>query len=327
MRLAAISVLFALSLAVGQFDAEAQQQVRTARIGWLATGSAAGTARNSDAFRQRLRELGHLEGRSFVIEYRYAEGRLDRLPDLAADLVRQKVDVIVTASTPAIQAAQGASRTIPIVMVSSADAVGTGLIGSLARPGGNTTGMTILIPELSAKRLELLKAAVPGMSRVAVLWNAAGPAGALSLRHTQTAATALRLEMHPVEVRVPDDFEGAFLAMRKTRAEALFVVEGPFLSVHRGRVIELALKHRLPTMSPLGDFVEAGGLMAYGPSLSEMAREAAVYVDKILKGAKPADLPVAQPTKLDLAINLRTAKALGLTLPQALLGRADQVIE
>ena len=299
------------------------QTAKVARIGLL--GNVRGPA--IDAFLGGLRDLGWVEGRNIVIESRWAEGNLDRLPALAAELAHLNVDLIATAGTPAIQAVQRATATIPIVMSASADAVGTGLVAGLARPGGHTTGLTILIPELSATRLELLKQLVPNVRRIGVLWNATGPAGGLALKATEAAAQNLGLQVDAVEVRDPDALDAAFTTLAKGRAEALFIVEGPVLIALRSRIVELALKHRLPTIAPLREFADAGGLVAYGPSLVDMFRRSATYVDKILKGAKAADLPIEQPTRFELVINMKTAKALGLVIPKSLLLRADEVIQ
>jgi putative ABC transport system substrate-binding protein len=322
-------VTFLLMIALGAVLAplvgNAQAPTKVARIGYLGNLASAPTV---EAFRAGMLDLGWIEGRNIAVEYRWYEGHFDRLPRLAAELVGLKVEVIVTASTPAIRAAQQATTTIPIVMASSADAVGTGLVASLARPTGNTTGMTILVPELSAKRLEVLKEALPKAERVGVLWNStAGPAGGLALKETQAAARKLALHLQPVDVRGPDEIEAAISTIAKGHAEALFIIEGPLLIQHRGRVIDMAARNRLPTVAPLREFADAGGLIAYGPSLVDSFRHSARYVDKILKGAKPADLPVEQPTRFELVINLKTAKALGLTLPRSLLLRADHVIE
>jgi len=298
------------------------QPTRVPTIGFL--GNVPG--KSSDAFRAGLRDLGWLEGKNIQIQYRWIEGNPDRYPTLAAELIGLNVELIVTASTPAIQAVQGATPILPIVMASSADAVRTGLVASLSRPGGHTTGLTILIPELSAKRLEVLKQAVPKVSRVGVLWNAAGPAGALALKDTELAARQLALEIVSAKVQASADLEAAFVSLVKARTNALYVVEGPVLINLREAVVKLAAKHRLPSIAPLREFAEAGGLIAYGPSLADMFRRAATYVDKILRGAKPADIPVEQPTKFELVINLKTAQTLGLTIPQSLLLRADEVI-
>jgi putative tryptophan/tyrosine transport system substrate-binding protein len=312
------------------FGSLAQQKGRVWRVGFLSTSNRPPSldSGSSGAFLEGMRELGYIEGKNLAIEWRFADGKFERLPDLAAELVQLKVDVIVTASTPAIRAAQKATTTVPIVMASSADAVGTGLVSSLARPGGNTTGMTILVPELSAKRLEVLKEALPKAERVGVLWNStAGPAGGLALRATEAAASKLALHLQPVDVRGPDEIEAAVSIIAKGHAEALFIIEGPMLIQNRGQVIEIAARNRLPTVAPLREFADAGGLIAYGPSLVDSFRHSARYVDKILRGTKPADLPVEQPSKLELIVNMKTAKALGIKIPQLILVRADKLIE
>jgi len=303
----------------------AQQPPKIPRIGVLRPGAPPDAS--VEAFRQGLRDLGYVEGKNIAFEYRWAEGKLDRLPDLAADLVRAKVDLIVTSTTPAIQAAKNATTTIPIVFAAAGDPVATGLVAGLARPGGNITGLSLLSAELSGKRLELLKETVPGISRVAVLWNTASVAMALTVKEVQAAAVTLGVTPHMVGVRHPDDFAGAFAAIARARPDALVVVLDPFTLVHRKRILEFAAANRLPAMYELRVFVDEGGLMAYGPSVTDMSRRAATYVDKILKGAKPADLPVEQPTRFELVINFKTAKALGLTFPQSILIRADHMIQ
>ena len=326
------SVLLALSLALvihgAPLVADAQQPAKVSRIGFLVPSTPAASSHLLDTLRQGLRELGYVEGKNFILERRYAEGRVERLPDLAAELVRLKVDMIVTATTPAVQAAKQATSTIPIVMANSFDPVGTGLVASLARPGGNITGLSTLHQELTGKLLQLLKEAVPGVSRVAFLGSQDVPYSALAFKEAQVAARALGLELQFVDLRSPAEFDSAFSTMTKERAGALIVpVTIPLLFASRKQIVDLAVKHRLPGMYYLKEFVDAGGLMAYGPSNPDLFRRAATYVDKILKGAKPADLPVEQPTKFELVINLKTAKALGLTIPQSVLIRADQVIQ
>jgi ABC-type uncharacterized transport system substrate-binding protein len=305
--------------------AEAQPVGKVWRIGYLSSSSA--TA-NPEAFRQGLRELGWVEGQNIAIDYRFAEDRFDRLPELAAELVRLKVDVIVAGPTQPAVAAKNATRTIPIVMVSAAEPVELGLIASLARPGGNVTGLSFSVNlELFGKGLELLKEAVPKLRRVAVLSNPANPTQARAIDKVKVAARSLAIPLQLLEARGPNEFDGAFAAMAKQRVEALLVVaEGLFLR-HRARLADLEAKYRLPSMHGLKENVEAGGLMSYGPSIVATFRRAAVFVDKILKGTKPGDLPVEQPSKFELVINLKTAKALGLTIPPSLLARADQVIE
>jgi putative tryptophan/tyrosine transport system substrate-binding protein len=308
--------------------AEAQQAAKVARIGWLWAYLAA-NLHLREAFLQGLRDLGYVEGRNVVIEYRSAEGKLEQLPALAAELVALKVDVIVAPTTLAALAAKQATKTIPIVFTVAADPVTDGLVTSLARPGGNVTGFSFFAPELVGKCLELLKQSVPGVSRVAVLWHPGGFPERTEkdiLKEAEVAARALGVRLQLVEARGPKDFDRAFLDMTKARAGALTVLTTPMLLGERRRLVDLAAKNRLPAVYPRREFVDAGGLMAYGPSGLDLFRRAATYVDKILKGAKPGDLPVEQPTKFELVINLKTAKALGLTIPPPLLGRADEVI-
>jgi putative ABC transport system substrate-binding protein len=281
-----------------------------------------------DAFREGLRKLGYIEGQNLVIEWRWAEGSLERLPVLAAELVRLKVDVIVASpGTPPTVAAKNATTTIPIVFTTVGDPVAQGLVAGLARPGGNLTGLTVMSTELIAKGLELLKEAVPTISRVAVLWNPANPAFEVLMKGMEIPARRLDLELQPVGVKGPSEFEVAFTRMKKERADGLFVQADTMFSVNLKQLVDLAARHRLPAMYRDRRMVEAGGLMAYGPDAPDMYRRAATYVDKILKGAKPADLPVEQPTRFELVINLKTAKALGLTIPQSILIRADQVLQ
>ncbi len=302
---------------------------KVARIGLLWSGSTPFDPWSvPEGLRQGFRELGYAEGQDMIFEARYSEARYDRLPDLAAELVRLKVDVILAAGdSAAIQAAKNATKTIPIVMMAFADTVQLGLVASLARPGGNVTGLSFPFAELVGKQLELLKTSIPGVSRVAVLWNPANPGHRPALKDIHVAARSLGVQAQLLEVRGPDDFEGAFSAMNRERASSVFVLWDPMLYAHTGRLMQLALHSRLPAVSTFSEFVEAGGLMAYGPNLRDMFRGGASYVDKILKGAKPADLPVEQPTKFELVINLTTAKALGLTIPQSVLIRATEVIQ
>jgi putative ABC transport system substrate-binding protein len=309
--------------------AEAQPAGKVPRVGFLAASSAsdAANARWIEAFRQGLRDLGYVEGRNIVIEYRYAGEKYERLPALAAELVRLKVDVIVSHGTPGPLAAKHATSVIPIVMTSAGDPVASGLVSSLARPGGNVTGMSLMVPELGGKRLHLLKEIIPGISRVAVLWNATNPYNSLVVREMEATATTLGVQLQSLVVRGPDDFEGALAAAATGRAAALTAVEDPLTNTKRIQIVDFAAKSRLPAIYGIKEFVDAGGLMSYGVHFADSYRRAAAYVDKILKGAKPADLPVQQPTKFEFAINLKTAKALGLTIPPSLLQRADQVIE
>jgi ABC-type uncharacterized transport system substrate-binding protein len=315
------SGLLAAPLAAG-----AQQPEKVYRIGYLFYGSP-GRSPELDAFRQGLRELGCIEGENTTIEYRFASGDVGRLPGLAAELVRLNLDVIVTPGTPAALAAKQATGTIPIVFAGVADAVGAGLVASLARPGGNITGLTGISAELGGKRLELLKEVAPKASRVAVLYNPADRSNVLVLKGLQESAPALGLTLLPLEVRKAGDIEGAFAAMTRKRAQALFGATGVLTTEHRKTIVDLAAKSRIPAMWGDREFVEAGGLMSYAVNFYDQIRRAATYVDKILKGAKPADLPVEQPTKFDLVINLKAARALGLAIRQSLLLRADELIQ
>ena len=312
------------------FSVEAQQPLKVPRIGWLAPAfppSSSGLSNpNIEGFLQGLKELGYVEGKNIVIEYRWADGKRERLSDLAAELVTLKVDVIVARNTPATLAAQRATTTIPIVMVGPGDPVRLGLVASLARPGGNITGLSLLATELTGKRLELLKEAFPKIARVAVLWNSGDSAMTLRVKEAETSAQALGVTLQRVGVQDPNDFERAFSTMSSQAADALLVTLDTFTALHQKRILEFAAKYRLPAMYERIDFVEAGGLMTYGPSLSEIFRRAAVFVDKILKGTKPADLPVEQPMKFEFVINLKTAKQIGVTIPPNVLVRADRVI-
>jgi putative tryptophan/tyrosine transport system substrate-binding protein len=312
------------------FAAEPQPAGKVWRIGLLVPGSASGG--RTEAFQRGLRDLGYIEGQNIVIESRYAEGRADRLPSLVAELIDLKVDVLVIEGNAGINAGRNATKTIPIVMAPSGDPLGAGFVASLARPGGNITGLSLLLTGLARKRLELLKEAVPRASRLAVLWSpsrrATGSITAdLAFAETQTAAGVLGVKLQSIEVEGPAEFDQAFSVMRRDHADALVLISNSLLFTHRSRLADLARKHQIPAMFEFREYVEAGGLMAYGANLDDLSRRAATYVDKILKGAKPADLPVEQPTKFELVINLKTAKALGLTIPQAILLRADHVIE
>jgi putative ABC transport system substrate-binding protein len=280
------------------------------------------------AFRQKLRELGHIEGENIVIEIRWAEGQDDRLPSLAAELIAAKSDVIVTTGTPGAMAAMQATKTIPIVMASSADPVASGLVASLARPGGNVTGFTILGPELEGKRLELFKQVVPDLSRVGVIWNPDNRGIIAYFDTTKNVGRALQISLDPVtEVRRADELDNAFDIIARARPQALAVLADRALLAHRQRIVEFAIAHRLPSIYPYREYVDAGGLLSYAPNNVELFRGAAVYVDKILKGAKSVDLPVQEPTRFELVINLKTAKAIGLTMPPMLVATADEVIE
>ena len=306
----------------------AQPAGRVPRIGWLGGPTRESADPFVREFQRGLRDLGWVEGQNIVIEWRFGGGRAEPLPGLAAELVRLHVDLIVAPSTPTIFAARNATKTIPIVMVAGGDPVGLGVVASLARPGGNTTGLTGTVgPEIAGKQLELLKEAVPKVSRMAVLWNPTTPGNALALREAEIAARALRVELQLLEARRLDDLEGAFATMSAKRAGALLVLGDVMFTTHRIRLADLALKTHLPAIYGAREFVHEGGLMSYGANLSDNFRRAADYVDRILKGAKPGDLPIERSTKFDLVINLKTAKALGVTIPPSLLGRADQVIE
>ena len=309
--------------------AVAQQAAKVARIGYLA-GNQTATPHLLEAFRQGLRDLGYAEGRNVVIELRDAEGKFERLSALAAELVALKVDVIVAPSTLAALAAKQATRTLPIVFIGANDPVTDGLVASLARPGGNVTGLASLVSELVGKYLELLKQALPEVSRVAFLWHPGGSGERTEkdmLKAAEAAARALGVRLQFVEVRGPEDFDRAFSDMTGARAGALTVFGSTMFVSERRRLVDLAAKNRLPGMYPIREFVDAGGLMAYGPNNADLLRRAATYVDKILKGAKPGDLPVEQPTMFELVINLKTAKDLGLTIPPSVLARADEVIQ
>jgi putative tryptophan/tyrosine transport system substrate-binding protein len=307
---------------------EAQQPGKVPRIGFVSlTGDSKTPGPPDEAFRQGLRDLGYIEGKNIVVEYRYVEGKLDRIPSLVAELVQLKPDVLVVQALPAIRAAKQASKTIPIVMLATVDPVATGSVDSLARPGGNLTGLTRLTRDLSGKRLELLKEVVPGLSRVAVLWQAA-PGATIGFKEYEAAAPALKLQLQSTEVRGPNpDLEGAFQAAAKGRANALITIRSVLLLRYPKQIADLAIKNRLPSMYETSDYVEAGGLVSYAASDAESFRRAAYYVDRILKGAKPAELPVEQPTKFEFVINLKTAKQIGLTIPQSVLFRADKVIK
>jgi putative tryptophan/tyrosine transport system substrate-binding protein len=310
-------------------SAQAQEPKKVPRIGYLAPGDAARESTRFEAIRLALRELGYIEGQNIAIEYRYAERKIDRAPELAAELVRLKVDIIVVAGDRSVQAAKNATKTIPIVMVGSGlDPVEAGLVESLARPAGNVTGITNINPELGGKRLELLKEAVPKAARVAVLYDPALPGSWRELKEVlPVAAPALGLTIQPREVRAADGFERVFAALSKERPDGLYVRGGPLISANQKRVIGFALKSRLPSMYGTREFVDAGGLMYYGADIADSYRRVAYYVDRILKGAKPADLPVEQPTRFEFVINLKTAKQIGSTIPPNVLVRADKVLK
>ena len=307
--------------------AQAQQPGKVPRIGYLDAAFPSTAPARTEAFRQGLRELGYVEGKNIVIEWRYAEGKLDRMSDLAAELVRLKVDVIVTGGAASTRPAKEATVTITIVMAQDPDPVGNGFVASLARPGGNITGLSTLSPEISGKRLELLKEIVPRLARVAVLGSSTTPGNAQALREVELAAGALGVKLQYLDVLSPKDFETAFRAASEGRADALLVLVSPIFISQRTQIAELAVKNRLPAIYPRQEYVEAGGLMTYCASTTDLTRRAATYVDKILKGAKPADLPVEQPVKFEFVINLKAAKQIGITIPPNVLARADRVIK
>jgi ABC-type uncharacterized transport system substrate-binding protein len=330
MRRIGLAVVLALGLTVAPLAAEAQESGKVAHVGVLWSGSLAFTMVGDGrrAFLERLSDLGWIEGQNLTIERRYAEGKLDRLPDLAAELVQLKVRMIVAFGTPASLAAKRATATIPIVILAG-DPVSSGLVASLAHPGGNITGLTVDAgqEENFSKRLELLKEAAPKTSRIGILANRSNASEARVLDAMAPTAQALRLTFLPIEVRGPSGFDGAFAELRRERVDALTAVESPLTVEHRGLIVSFAARNRLPTMFGERVFVDAGGLMSYGINYVDLLRRLPIYIDKILRGAKPADLPVEQPTKFELVINMKTAKALGLTIPPSVLLRADQVIE
>jgi putative tryptophan/tyrosine transport system substrate-binding protein len=300
------------------------QPAKVPQVGFLVASSSSFYSSRIEAFRQGLRELGYVEGTNIAIEYRFAEGKAERLRQLAAELVRLKVDIIVAAGSAA--AAKDSTTTIPIVFAASADPVASGIVASLAQPGGNVTGLTILAPELTGKRLELLKEAFPRVTRVAFLRNPSGINSPIVWKEAIAASQSLGLQLQSVEVRNPDDFERAFEAVKRERAHALITSTNPLINAHRARILEFVAKNRLPAIYPAPEVVEAGGLMSYSPDYSEMFRRAALFVHKILNGAKPGDLPVEQPNKFELVINLKTANQIGLIVPPNVLARADKVI-
>jgi putative ABC transport system substrate-binding protein len=331
MKKAAVpSILIAVVLLAVAVIADAQQPKKVPRIGYLTGSSPSAHAARIEAFRQGLRELGCVEGKNIVIEYRYAEGKLGRYPELAAELVRLKVEVIVTGGPAVTRAVKEATATIPIVMTQDPDPVGSGFVASLARPGGNITGLSTLSPEINGKRLELLKEIVPKLSRVAVLGTSTRAGTAQELKEVELAAGAFGVELQYLDVLDPKDIETAFRAASKSRADAvLMLVSGGIINAHQTTIIELAVKTRLPVIYSTSGraFVEAGGLMTYGVNVNDLDRRAATYVDKILKGTKPGDIPVEQPKKFELVINLNAAKRIGLTIPPNVLARADRVIK
>jgi putative ABC transport system substrate-binding protein len=319
-----ICLLLTVFLLTSSF-AEAQQQAKIPKIGWLGARSASAPAR--EVFARELRALGYVEGKNIAIEYRYAEGKLDRLPALADELVRLRVDVLLTPSTPAALAAKNATRTIPIVFYSGSDPVALGLIDSLPRPGGNITGFTTIASALAGKRLELLKEIIPKLSRVAALWNPKDAISAQQWKESQLPARELGLQLHSMEVNSADQFDSAFKEATKANSAALALMASPLFYSNQKQIVDLAAKNRLPGIYPDGEFVASSGLMSYGADQDEPYRRAAVFVDKILKGTKPADLPVEQPTKFEFIVNLKAAKQIGITIPPNVLARADKVIK
>jgi putative ABC transport system substrate-binding protein len=327
----AVSVISTLIFIFTSFClAEAQQTTKVMpRIGFISsTGAPGSSSPLFDAFRLGLRDLGYVEGKNVLIERRYAEGRLDRMPALVNDLVQQKVDVIVAANNVGIHAAKEATKTIPIVMISSVDPVAAGYVASFAHPGGNITGLAWLNRDISAKRVEFLKELLPKMSRVGVIWDAGGPGPAIAFKEYTASAQAFKLELHSLEVRGPNpDLPGAFQAAKTARLDALIVVANPLMGQHAKQIFELATKNRLPSMTEEGRYVDAGGLMSYGAKLADLYRRAAEYVVEILKGAKPGDLQVKLPEKFEIFVNLKTAQQIGLVIPQHVLIQADKVIK
>jgi len=323
-----VTAVLLLAAAAGCPPVDAAQAPKIAKIGLLNPSTPAAAAHLTEAFRQGLRELGYVEGKTFVLELRYGEARAERIAELARELVTLKVDVIVTATDLAIAAVKQQTQTIPIVMANSTDPVGTGFVASLARPGGNVTGNSTIVPELSGKRLELLKETVSGLSQVAFLWNPDIRGAVLDYNQTEGAARSLRLQLQSVEAPRAGDLDRAFSAVTKGGAQALIVSAlNPVAFANRGQIASFAQRNRLPSMYGQREFVDAGGLMSYGPSNADLWRRAATFVDKILKGRKPADLPVEQPTRFELVVNMKTAKALGITFPPSIMVRADQVIQ
>ncbi len=323
-RVLTITLMFGLLAA--PLDVGAQQKGEPYRIGFLGNSTAVLEANLVGPFREGLRDLGYVEGRNVVIEYRWAEGKYERFPALIAELIALKVDVIVTAGTPATLAVKKATTSIPLVMVAVGDPVGTGILPSLSHPGGNITGLTSISPELEGKRLELLREVVPNISHIAVLWNAASPLQVIAEKQTQAAAQVLRMKVLSLGVRTKEEIEDAFARIVKERPGALLVLADRLFLQHRARIMDFAAQQRLPGVHAYRELVEAGGLMSFGPSYADMHRRAAYFVDKILKGAKPADLPVERPATFELVINLKAAKALGLAIPQSVLLRATEVI-
>lgn len=320
-----VAIVAALSMGLGAADLAAQQPAKPFRIGFLHPGTPPNAS--ADVFRRSLNDLGYVEGRDVTIEFRWAEGWMDRLSPLAAELVALKVDVIVVGTTPAIKAVAEKTKTIPIVMTVVADPVADGLVQSLGHPGGNVTGLTIISPELSGKRIELLKEAVPRVGRLGILWNPANSTHTAALRESQATAKALGLQTVPVPVQAPADVDRAFATLVRERVTALFVLDDAILFIERQRISDLAIKNRLPLVSGISGYADAGGLMTYGARQTDLYNRAAIFVDRILKGAKPANLPIERPSSFELVLNLKTAKSLGLAISDSVLWRADRLIE
>ena len=328
MRLIGLAVVLTASLILAPLAAEAQQPASVPRIGVLFASTPDATSHLLDGLRQGLREHGYVEGQHIMLERRYGQAGVERMSDLAAELVRIKVRVIVAATDPATAAVRQQTQTIPVVMANSTDPVGTGFVASLARPGGNVTGLSALSPELSGKRLGLLREVVPGLARVAIIWNPDVRGALFDYKETEAAARSMRLQLQSVEVSRGEDLDRAFSAVTNQRAQALIVqTPNPVLFANRSQIVSFAQRNRLPSMYGQKEFADAGGLITYGPNTGDLFRRAATFVDKILKGAKPSDLPIEQPTKFEFVVNLKTAKALGLTIPQTILLQADQVIQ
>ena len=326
MKPTTLLIILMLGILVAPLAAEAQQTVKVPRIGYLSADGGAAASHLVEGFRQGLRTLGYVEGQSVTIDYRFADGKYERLPDLARELVQLRVDVLMVFTIPATRAAKGVTTTTPIVFAQVLDPVGAGVVAGLARPGANVTGVSVMIEDLGGKYIQLMQELMPRIADVAILWEPAQPAGALQLKQIETAATSLGVRLHTVKVLGPRDFETAFVSA-KTKRSAVFVLPSSLFNLHWQRLANLAVKHQVPTISARREFVNAGGLISYGPDFADQSPRAPSYVDGILKGAKPADLPVEQPTKFELVINLKTAKTLRLTIPQTLLLRADQVIQ
>jgi len=327
IRAAGLVTTVAFGILLAPLATQAQQSGKVHRIGFLGNSTAALEANLVGPFREGLRDLGYVEGRNVLIEYRWAEGKYERFPALIAELIAMKIDVIVTAGTPATLAVKKATTSVPLVMVAVGDPVGTGIVASLNRPGGNITGLTSISPELEGKRLELLREVVPKLSHVAVLWNPVSPFQVIAETEVRAAAKVLRMKVLSLGVRTREEIEDALAAIARERPGALLVLADRLFLHNRARIMEFAAQHRLPGVHAYRELVEAGGLMSYGPSYAGMHRRAATYVDKILKGASPADLPVERPATFELVVNLKAAKALGLTMPQSVLLRATEVIQ